>query len=296
MSRYLPPGSAEVGAAVTTVAAAAPRIWLLLGMGLAGILSVALVVTADMSVAGIDPLRAVPVTAPASEADRPATPFASVPVLGGVVAAIHDLAPVFFAPAPAPAVSPDPAPSLPAALPPARTTTPPATIAQSASPSPAPTPGPAATATPTPTASPTPPPPAPPAPPAPPLAITTDRGATAIVNLAGLLPGDTLVRTITVRNSGTLGFRYTVTAAQTASTLLWADPIDGLQLTVSTSGAAVLYSGPLSGLGSLAGPTVLAPGATELLRYTFDFPGTASNAFQGLVQDLDLVFVATQFP
>jgi len=117
-----------------------------------------------------------------------------------------------------------------------------------------------------------------------------------LVDLTDLVPGDSVDRTITVLNTGTLAFRYAVSASQTASTALWTDPTLGLQLTVRTSGGAVLYAGPLSGLGVLAGPTTLAPGGTELLRYTFDFPASASNTFQGLVQDLTLVFDAVQFP
>ena len=105
-----------------------------------------------------------------------------------------------------------------------------------------------------------------------------------------------MTRTVTVLNSGSLAFRYTVSATRTASTLLWTDTTDGLQLTVSTSAGTVLYAGPLSGLGALAGPTTLAPGTSELLRYTFDFPASAPNAFQGLVQDLTLVFDAVEFP
>ena len=65
---------------------------------------------------------------------------------------------------------------------------------------------------------------------------------------------------------------------------------------MSTGGGTVLYSGPLSGLSALAGPTVLAPGASETLRYDFAFPASATNSFQGLLQDLTLVFDAVQFP
>jgi hypothetical protein len=157
----------------------------------------------------------------------------------------------------------------------------------SATPDPNGTPAPSATPAPTATPSPT---------PVPVVSITTDRGGAAIVNLSGLLPGDSMDRSITIQNGGNVGFRYTVKATHSASTLLWTDATDGLQLTVSTSGGAVLYSGSLSGLGSLAGPTTLVPSASEPLRYTFDFPASAPNTFQGLVQDLTLVFDAIQFP
>jgi len=126
--------------------------------------------------------------------------------------------------------------------------------------------------------------------------VELDRGATAAVNLTDLVPGDSVDRTITVQNGGSLAFRYTVSASQAASTLLWTDATDGLQLTVRTSGGTVLYAGPLSGLGFLAGPATVAPGTSETLRYTFDFPPSASNTFQGLVQDLTVVFDAVEFP
>jgi hypothetical protein len=40
----------------------------------------------------------------------------------------------------------------------------------------------------------------------------------------------------------------------------------------------------------------LTPGSTETLTYTVDFPASAPNAFQGLNQDLTLVFNAIQYP
>jgi len=299
------------------------RAWLLLGMGLAGMLTVALIVTADESAAGlgVDGLRSIVARVPAAE-DHPdaAAPAASIPLIGGLVAVVRDFAPSIFgvasgapsadpsgaapsgaSPLPAnspssfaqPTASPVPAVQQPAAA------TPPPSAPVSATPSPAPTSSPAPTARPTappfspdlpaPTATPSPTP-------APPVAITTDRGATAIVNLANLVPGDTISRTITVTNGGSLAFRYAVSATQTASTTLWTDTTHGIQVTVSASGGTVLYSGPLSGLSALAGPTVLAPGASEMLHYDFAFPASAPNGFQGLLQDLTLVFDAVQFP
>jgi hypothetical protein len=336
MSRYLAPET-SVPEAIVAVSKAAPRAifdkgpWMFLGMGLAGILTVALIVTADQSNAGIDALRAVRALVPQNETDQP--DVAQLPFLGGLVAVIHDVAPDFFAPTPD-AVTARPAPSdglnepaeasspptnspppsaqptaapLPAAQLPVSTTPPPSsttspspsptvTVTPSPTPSsPAATPGP--TAPPSATPAPTPAPTATPAPtPAPILAITIDRGTTAAVNLSGLVPGDSIERAITVQNGGNVAFRYTISATQTASTLLWTDTANGLQLVVRTSGGTVLYSGPLSGLGTVAGPTTLAPATSELLRYTFYFPGNASNAFQGLIQDLALVFDAVEFP
>ncbi len=262
-------------------------------MGLAGILTIALIVTADQSNAGVHAMRGVTAFAPASEQDPPAT--GQIPVLTGLLDGIRDL-PVFASPTPpaAPSASAQPA-NAPVAVTAPQTTTP-----SAAAPvlTPAPTVTPAPTAPPSPTPSPIPPAAATPSPtPTPaPVQVSTDRGALAIVALADLVPGDTIARTITVKNTGALGFRYTVSATQTANTALWTDSTNGLQLTVADGGGLVLYSGPLSGLGFLAGPGTLAPGGTELLRYTFAFPASASDAFQRLIQDLTLVFTATQFP
>jgi len=309
------------------------RAWLFLGMGLAGILTVALVVTADSVYADIDAMRGVSASAVRPE-DPPIT---KIPFLGGLLSKIHDIAPSFFGPSPdsvlqPPNASPSPA-SSPSSSPKPSVSGAPAQLPSSPTPSPAgatappsstppnpttpPTPGrtsaPAPTAPPTsaptgspaasPTASPTPAPSASPTPSpspmptaAPALAISIDRGATAAFDLTRLVPGDSMTRAITVQNTGTVAFRYTVSATQTASTALWTDTVDGLQLTVRDAGGTVLYAGPLSGLGSLAGPTTLAPGTTELLSYTVGFPASASNAFQGLVQDLALVFDAIEFP
>lgn len=321
MSRYLPVDLAPEGPKPQRSRSARLRDahgWLFLGMGLAGILTVALIVTADQSYAGIDGLRARRAIVPENEQDHPAA-VAGVPLVGGLAAVIHDLAPVFFAPtappadpvpvadaAPAtgsarPANSPSPRAepsdvSVPTAQQPSGPTPSPAptrAVLPSPSPSPAnssapfipPAPTPAPSATPSPSAT-----------PAPILAISTDRGATAVVNVADLVPGDSMVRTITVQNSGSLAFRYTVSATATASTILWTDTSDGLQLLIETTGGSPLYAGPLSGLAAMPGPTTLAPGTTETLRYTVGFPASAPNSFQGLLQDLTLVFDAVEFP
>ena len=248
-------------------------------MGLAGILTIALIVSADQSYAGIDGLRAITAYPPAREQDPPQK--SPIPVLTRLLDGIRDLP--IFAPAPVQPVQPvssaPPAPVGPSAPPSTAPSTP------TASPAPSLTPAPAATPAPT---------PAPPA--APTLTLTTDRGGTAAISLGDLVPGDTVDRTITLKNTGNLGFRYTVSATQTAWTLLWTDTMNGLQLTVATGTGTILYSGPLSGLGALPGPATVAPGGSELLRYTFDFPAGAPDTLQGLVQDLTLVFTATQYP
>lgn len=283
-------------------------------MGLAGILTIALIVSADQSYAGVNGLRAVTAYPAAAEQDQAARP----PVLGGLIGLLDGVRelPVFAPPAATPGDGAAPAAGVavpaasatatprsaagapPAARPaPSPTAAPSATPAPPSSPTPAPsTPAPAAAAPTAPPAAPATPAPIASATPASALSLTTDRGATAVVNVGDLVPGDTLDRTITLKNTGTVGFRYAIAATQTASTPLWTDPANGLRLTVAASDGTVLYSGPVSSLGSLAIATTLPPGATELLRYTFAFPPAAPDTFQGLLQDLTLVFTATQYP
>ena len=298
---------------------------LLGGMALTGLIAVALTVTADRGNAGgIDGLRAVPgpglpaglvasppviaspTAVPATTAASPtATPIAPGTVTGPTAPASSPAStpaptatPVPAASAtpapgaaPLPAASPAPATPLPSASPapavaPAPTATPVAPPSPIATPAPVGTPTPAPTATPVPTPTPTPAP----------VALVTDRGASALVSLGDIVPGDVITRTMAVRNTGTSAFRYTVSVTQTAGTLLWIDPVDGLQLTLQDPGGTVLYSGPLSGLGTVAAPNIVAPGATDNLLYVFALPVTASNAFQGLAQDLTIVLTALQYP
>src|SRR5256885_7588396 len=67
-------------------------------MALAGILTIALIVMADESYAGIDGLRAI--RAFVGQKDGDPINVARIPFLGGIASAIHDVAPQLFVPAP----------------------------------------------------------------------------------------------------------------------------------------------------------------------------------------------------
>jgi len=71
-------------------------------MGLAGILTIALIVSADQSYAGLAGLRAATAFAPATEQDPPAK--GPIPILSGLLDGIHQL-PGFAAPGPVVALS-----------------------------------------------------------------------------------------------------------------------------------------------------------------------------------------------
>ena len=66
------------------------------------------------------------------------------------------------------------------------------------------------------------------------LTMSNDKStAGSLVSLANMVPGDTAAnRTVTITNSGTVGFTYTTAISTGASTLLWTDTLNGLQVTV----------------------------------------------------------------
>jgi len=126
------------------------------------------------------------------------------------------------------------------------------------------------------------------------LALSNDKAAVgALVSLTKLVPGDTIARTVTLTNTGDIGFTYAFAASQTGNTLLWTDTVNGLQVTASR-GATVLYAGALKSMGTVAVGSAVASGGTDTVSYVFTLPATAGNTFQSLTQDLTITYTATQ--
>jgi len=126
------------------------------------------------------------------------------------------------------------------------------------------------------------------------LALSNDKAAAgALVNVSKLVPGDTMARTVTLTNTGDVGFTYVFAASETTNTALWTDAVNGLQVTASR-GATLLYAGALRNMGTVAVATPVASGATDTISYVFTLPATAGNAFQQLTQDLTITYTATQ--
>ena len=121
--------------------------------------------------------------------------------------------------------------------------------------------------------------------------------ANDLVNVSSLIPGDTAQRTVTVTNSGTVGFTYTGSISAVANTLLWSDTTNGLQVDVyrcaCTLVANRVYTGALKNMSIPASGTIAATG-TETLTYVFSFPTAAGNTFQNLSQDFTVTYTATQ--
>ena len=128
------------------------------------------------------------------------------------------------------------------------------------------------------------------------LSLTNDKAASgALITLAGMVPGDTATRTVTLTNTGNVSFTYSFSASQSNNTLLWSDATNGLQVT-ATRGATTLYTGALKNLANVAVATPVAAGATDAVTYVFSLPVGAGNTFQTLTQDLTITYTATQLP
>ena len=125
------------------------------------------------------------------------------------------------------------------------------------------------------------------------LTMSNDKsGAASLVSLANMVPGDTANRTVTITNTGTVGFTYTAAISATANTLLWTDTTNGIQVAVHR-GATLLYTGALKNLALAASGTIAAAG-TDTLTFDFSLPVGAGNTFQNLTQDFTITYTATQ--
>jgi len=128
------------------------------------------------------------------------------------------------------------------------------------------------------------------------LTLTNDKSAAgALISLAAMVPGDTATRTVTLTNTGNVGFTYSFSASQASNTLLWSDATNGLQVT-ATRGATTLYTGALKNMLGVAVTATVAAGGTDVLTYVFSLPTSAGNTFQTLTQDLTITYTATQLP
>ena len=125
------------------------------------------------------------------------------------------------------------------------------------------------------------------------LTMSNDKSAAAsLVNLSNMVPGDSANRTVTISNTGTADFTYAGAISATASTALWTDTTNGIQVTVHR-GATQLYTGALKNLALAASPTVASSG-TDVLTFDFSLPVGAGNTFQTLTQDFTITYTATQ--
>ena len=126
------------------------------------------------------------------------------------------------------------------------------------------------------------------------LTVSNDKSAAgSLISVSNMVPGDTANRTVVISNTGSADFTYTAAITSTATTALWTDTTNGLQVTV-TRGATVLFTGALKNLALAASPTITATTGTDTLTFDFSLPTSAPNAMQTLSQDFTITYTATQ--
>lgn len=106
------------------------------------------------------------------------------------------------------------------------------------------------------------------------LAVSAEPTSTAL-SIDSLAPGETVSRTIEVRNTGTMGFDAVTSAAKKAGiTDFW----NALQCR-ATAGGVELYSGPLSTMRTA--PIRVDKGTSSVVTYAISLPAEAGNDLQG---------------
>lgn len=163
--------------------------------------------------------------------------------------------------------------------------------------------------------------------PATPLTVTSGTESLAIpaagssanrmtVNASGLVPGDTIQRSVNLQNTGNQPLAsITLTTAAGTSSLLDTDATNGLQLVVdrcsvpwTEAGSSPAFTYTCSGtpysvlttravIGSAIGLSNLGAttaGATDNLRVTLTLPTGAGNSLQGLTSIISFTFNGTQ--
>jgi predicted ribosomally synthesized peptide with SipW-like signal peptide len=136
------------------------------------------------------------------------------------------------------------------------------------------------------------------------------------VNATGLVPGDTIQRSVNLINSGNQNLAsITLTTAASPSSLLDSDATNGLQMVVdkcsvawTEAGSTPAFTYTCSGTTSsvLATRAVIGSAialsnlgattaaATDFLRVTLTFPSGAPNTLQGLTSTITYTFNGTQ--
>jgi hypothetical protein len=129
------------------------------------------------------------------------------------------------------------------------------------------------------------------------LTMSNDKpNAGDLISISNLVPGDTATRTVTVTNTGNVGFTYSAAASSTTNTLLFTGA-NGLSVVAyrcnCTTPANQVYSGTVQALSLPTSGTIAASG-TETLTFVFSFPTAADNTYQTKTETFTITYTATQ--
>jgi spore coat-associated protein N len=115
---------------------------------------------------------------------------------------------------------------------------------------------------------------------------------TAFIGAENWAPGGEVEESLTVNNTGTLPFKYRVTAELDSGD---EDLYDLLGVRITRNGEEI-YNGDFVGLTNLvlSDDDGLAPGESDTLLFTVTFPSSAGDEYQGKSICIKFTFEATQ--
>lgn len=136
------------------------------------------------------------------------------------------------------------------------------------------------------------------------------------VNASNIAPGDTMQRSFTLTNSGSIDLAsVTLTTSASPSSLLDTDATNGLQMVIERCSVAWTESGSspaftytcggststvlssravIGSAISLSNLTTTTAGNTDYLRLTLTLPSAAGNTFQNISSSITYAFTGTQ--
>ena len=130
------------------------------------------------------------------------------------------------------------------------------------------------------------------------LSWTNESGVPLPFDVDSMAPGDTVEARISVRNTGSLGLRYTMTTDVASGQTL----ADQLQCRLYDYANGIdLYNGSLNGAyigdstqGQQTGDRIVAGGSVDYLAIEVTLPADTGNEYQGLTTDVNFDFIAEQ--
>jgi hypothetical protein len=133
------------------------------------------------------------------------------------------------------------------------------------------------------------------------IGISSAAAPTALpMTLSAMKPGDSIVRNVTISNTGSLDATYTLATSATTSSVLDTDATNGLQLLVKrcdsgfTTCGTTVYSGAIVTTAVSMGVTLAGSSGKDYLQLTVSLPSSAGNSFQNKSSTISFTWTATQ--
>lgn len=111
--------------------------------------------------------------------------------------------------------------------------------------------------------------------------------ASGILDVRSIYPGWEQTKTVNIQNTGSLPFKYKVSATTPTENALW-NGENGLRVMINGGEPMHIY-----GLSNYLLGTIL-PGQNKNITFTFTLPTAAGNEFQALMSRINFAFDATQ--